>query len=273
MTIAKQRELRAKLAAYEFDLAIDMSDVGVSRPLLYLSNAPFLYGFRPGEFSWLSAGFEVSTRDFANGLECVPHTTKMMGFVEWLGVLLKSHFKAERRNDLSRDLLKKYRISETEHFVMLHTGARIVFSRWPNYDKLAQLVLKRTQLKVVMLTDDPELRDRLPKELAVSDRFLLFESQPSFDDFDALVSFCSAFVGNDSGPKHLAALRGANVVSIHLARNNWNEWGQETGSIISRRVPCSGCSIHHDPEECAKGFPCITNISPEEVYGALSEFF
>jgi ADP-heptose:LPS heptosyltransferase len=88
------------------------------------------------------------------------------------------------------------------------------------------------------------------------------------------VSFCSVFVGNDSGPKHLAALRGANVVSIHLARNNWNEWGQENnGYIVSRRVPCAGCSIHHDPEECGKGFPCITNISAEEVYGAISEFF
>jgi hypothetical protein len=38
-------------------------------------------------------------------------------------------------------------------------------------------------------------------------------------------------------------------------RNNWSEWGQEnTGNIVSRRVPCGGCSIHHDEEECGKNF-------------------
>jgi hypothetical protein len=55
-----------------------------------------------------------------------------------------------------------------------------------------------------------------------------------------------------------------------MARNNWNEWGQENGYIISRRVPCSGCSIHHDSEECAKQFACIVNILPEEVLGAVT---
>ena len=92
-----------------------------------------------------------------------------------------------------------------------------------------------------------------------------------FDDFDALLSFCAVFVGNDSGPKHLAALRGSPVVSIHSSRINWNEWGQElTGSIISRKVPCAGCMIYHDEDECGKGFPCITRITPQEVFDAVA---
>jgi ADP-heptose:LPS heptosyltransferase len=91
-----------------------------------------------------------------------------------------------------------------------------------------------------------------------------------FDQFDALLSYCSLFVGNDSGPKHLASLRGAKVVSVHMARNNWNEWGQEnSGYIISRRVPCAGCLVWHNPEECGKDFACIRGIKPEEVMGAV----
>jgi ADP-heptose:LPS heptosyltransferase len=273
MPLSKQLELRKKLEPYKFDVAIDCSVSDVSRPLLLLSGAPFLYSFRPWEFPWLSAGFEGVTRDFANGLEQVPHTTKMMGLVEWLGVLMKSHSAVAPRTDLPRSILAKYGIGEADKFVVFHTGARIVFSRWPHYDMLSSMVLERTRLKVIMLTDDPAMRARLPAELTRSDRFQLLDKRLSFDDFDALVTFCSAFVGNDSGPKHLASLRGANVVSIHLARNNWNEWGQENkGYIVSRKVPCAGCSIHHDGEECGKGFPCITNISADEVYGAIANF-
>jgi ADP-heptose:LPS heptosyltransferase/tetratricopeptide (TPR) repeat protein len=274
MPLTKQHELRKKLEPYKFDMAIDMSDSGGSRPLLFLSGAPFLYGFRYFEFPWLSAAFEGGTHDFANGLERVPHTNKLLGLIEWLGVLMKSHATVVPRTDLPRSILAKFGIAATDKFVVFHTGARIAFSRWPYYDTLSGMVLQNTTLKVVMMTDDPAMRARLPAALTKSDRFQLLDQHLSFDEFDALASFCSVLVGNDSGPKHLAALRGANVVSIHLARNNWNEWGQEnSGYIVSRKVPCAGCSIHHDPEECGKGFPCITNISAEEVYGAISEFF
>ena len=59
-----------------------------------------------------------------------------------------------------------------------------------------------------------------------SDRLRVIAGQIPFAHFDALLAL-RVFVGNDSGPKHLAALRGAPVVSLHMARLNWSEWGQE----------------------------------------------
>ena len=121
-------------------------------------------------------------------------------------------------------------------------------------------------------TDDKAMRGALPSELSSSDRFQLIDGRLEFDQFDALVSFCTLFVGNDSGPKHLASLRGAPVVSIHMARNNWNEWGQENGGyILSRKLPCAGCQISYDPEECGRDFVCIRNIKPEEVMQAVRQ--
>jgi ADP-heptose:LPS heptosyltransferase len=139
--------------------------------------------------------------------------------------------------------------------------------RWPDYEKLAAMILDQTDLKVVMMSDDPLVRSELPPELAASDRFCLLDQRLPFDDFDTLLSFCAVFVGNDSGPSHLASLRGANVVNVFLARHNWSEWGHENrGYIITRRVPCAGCNVERDPEECGKGYACIVNISPEEVF-------
>ena len=70
----------------------------------------------------------------------------------------------------------------------------------------------------------------------------------------------------------MASLRGAPVVSIHSSRINWSEWGQEqTGVIISRKVPCAGCTIYHDPEDCGKDYACM-NIGLEDVYAAVRRY-
>jgi ADP-heptose:LPS heptosyltransferase len=271
MPLEVQQALREKLQAYTFDMAIDLSENSSSRPLLLLSGAPFLFGFRSGEVPSLNVEIEGNTHDRMDGHEVVPHTNKLVGLIEWLGAMLRSETNLAPRTDLGRDRLASFGIAEGERFVVLHDGARLQFSRWPYYRDLAAIILRETDCKLVMLTDDPGARASLPAELAESPRFRLVDERLAFDDFDALLSFCDVFVGNDSGPKHLASLRGTKVVSIHMARNNWNEWGQENGGfIVSRKVPCTGCLVWHDPEECGKDFVCITAIKPEEVYQAVS---
>ena len=63
------------------------------------------------------------------------------------------------------------------------------------------------------------------------------------------------------------------VVSVHSSRHGWDEWGQEgPGVIISRKAPCAGCNVHHDPEECAQEFACLTKITVAEVFGQSEGF-
>jgi ADP-heptose:LPS heptosyltransferase/tetratricopeptide (TPR) repeat protein len=273
MPLEKQHELRRKLEPFKFDIAIDLTESDVTRPLLLLSGAPYLFGFKDDHSPWLSAFYEGYTRDPMNGLQEVPPTVRLMGVVEWLGAIITDHSQVIPRYDLERGRLAPYGLSATDRFAVLHTGARLKFSQWPHYDKLASMILDKTDLKIVMMSDNPLTRSKLAPELVASDRFQLLDKRLPFDDFDALLSFCTVFVGNDSGPSHLASLRGANVVNIYLNRHNWNEWGHENkGYIISRKVPCAGCNVHHDPEECGKDFACITNISPEEVFRTVMEF-
>jgi ADP-heptose:LPS heptosyltransferase/tetratricopeptide (TPR) repeat protein len=267
----RQAELRQKLEQYRFDLAIDLADSGMSRPLLLLSGARFLYGFYDREWPWLSAGFEGNSHDPKNDREIIPHSTKVLAFVERLGAMLNSKAQSVRRVDLTRNALASYGISEVDRFAVLHSGGRS-FARWPGYGELASRVLEQTDLKVLLLADDSAIRDKLTPDLRGSERFRLLEGRLPFDDLDALLSFCEVFVGNDSGPKHLAALRGAKVVSIHSSRLNWNEWGQEMGGlIISRKLPCAGCLLYfdYDAHECGKDVACVTSISVDEVFTAL----
>ena len=273
MPLDKQAELRERLAPYKFDLAIDLAQASVSRDLLRLSGAPFTYGVDGPGFGWLSAAFGLNTRDPINHLDRVPHSRKTLALIETLGAINRDSFQIIRREDLARDRLVAYGIAPEERYAVLHMGARVEFSRWPGFPELASLLLKESDLKIVMMTEDSAVRARLPETLMASPRFQLLDQRLTFDDFDAFISFATVVVGNDSGPKHLAALRGTNVVTLHTARINWMEWGQEeVGTIISRRVPCAGCAIFHDAEECGKDFSCIRDIRPQEVFDAVSRY-
>jgi ADP-heptose:LPS heptosyltransferase len=272
LSLVEQQNIREKCASHHFDLAIDLSQSFMGREVLTLTGARLLYGFRQSQWGRLSASYEDAFFDPKNRREIATHSKRIMNLIERLGTLSRATSKIIRRNDLTRDRLLPYGLSEHERFVVLHTGARIVWSRWSHYLELASRILQDTELKVVLFTEDRELRHNLPSDLAGSDRLIILDKHLPFDDFDAFHSFCSLYVGNDSGPKHLASLRGVSVISIHSARVNWNEWGQElTGVVISRKVPCAGCHIYHDPDECGKDFACM-NISVQDVYDAVRRY-
>jgi ADP-heptose:LPS heptosyltransferase len=263
MTLEDQAALRARLTACDFDLAIDLSYNPPARPLLLLSGARFLYGCRERDFSYLDLGFEAPSHDPINGSECVPASAKILAMVEWLGIAMGAPPAAVEPTAQSRDRLTPLGLAG-RRYAVLHAGARLAFSRWPYFRELAALIVEHTDLDVVLIGDEAAGPCQHAGRVRVLDEAL------DFGVFDALVSFCAVLVGNDSGPKHLAALRGVPVVGIHCARNNWNEWGQATGGvIISRRVPCAGCQIHYEEEECGKDFACMTHIRPAEVYEAM----
>ena len=269
MALGGQVELRDLLGRRAFDLAIDLADNSPSRLLTPLSGAPYLVGMRAGDYPFLDLGFDATARDPVDGSENIPATNKALALVEWLGVAMKSYGETLRREDLSPSLLERFGL-RPGGYAVLHTGARLRFSRWPHYADLAALLLARTSLDLVVVSDDPAFGLSLDPGLRADPRLRLIEERLPFDTFDALLSYCAVFVGNDSGPKHLASLRGVEVVSLHCARNNWNEWGQEnTGLILSRRVPCAGCQISDAPEECGKDIACLSLIRPEEVFAAV----
>jgi ADP-heptose:LPS heptosyltransferase len=271
MAADEQRQLREKLAPYQFDLAIDLSENVWSRPLLLLSGAPFLVGFRSGNVA-LDVEVEGFTHDRFDNHEVVPHTNKLLGLVEWLAAMLRSEPNLLPHPDPDGRLLALFGLEPDDRYVVLHDGARLRFSQWPYYRELAELLLAIPDLRVIWITDDDTIRGQLPPRLTDDPCFTLVDQRPPFEAFDILLARCAVFIGNDSGPKHLASLRGAKVVSIHMARNNWNEWGQENGGLIlSRKVPCAGCLIHHDPEECGKDFACIRRITPDEVFAAVQQ--
>ena len=266
-----QEALIDRLKPYKFDVAIDFVVNGTSKRLVAMTGAPVTMGF--GNDDSKTFAMDIVTNDPLSNNDITHHSVRMMMLVKSLELWMKSDTRIVRREDLRREDLAAFGIAPNERYVLIHSGSRITFTRWQHYVALAKQVIAELGVKVVFMADDDSVRDQFAEEEGAGRLIYLARKLP-FDQFDALISFASVFVGNDSGPKHLAALRGAPVVSLHSSRISWIEWGQEqTGVVISRQVPCAGCGLHHDPEECAQDVACMKYIRLAEVFREVRALF
>jgi ADP-heptose:LPS heptosyltransferase len=264
MDFDAQEALIERLKPYKFDVAIDFVVNGTSKRLVAMTGATVTMGF--GNDDSKTYAMDIVTNDPLSNNDIAHHSVRMMMLVKSLELWMRSDARIVQREDLTRETLTEFGVAPDERYVLIHSGSRITFTRWQHYVELAKKIIAELGLKVVFMADDESMRPRFAEEEAAGRLVYLARKLP-FDQFDSLISFASVFVGNDSGPKHLAALRGTPVVSLHSSRISWIEWGQEqTGVIISRQVPCAGCGLHHDPEECAQDVACMKYIKIEEVF-------
>lgn len=265
-----QKRLHDVLSARNYDLAIDLSPGPLTRPLLKLAGARYTAGFRPEEFPWLDIGLDLRVRDHGTRLEGVSHARAPAALVEAIAVAALGQPMNLPRIPLEPDFREKLGLTDGQRYAVFHGGARTLSRKWPlaNYLAVARRIIQEHSIPVVLLLDHPSELVEEPADMLGGLKVLRW--QPTFNEFDGLLSNCAVFLGNDSGPKHLAALRGAPVVSIHMGAVPWREWGQDgVGTVIARHVPCFGCGIELI-EECGKGLPCLSGISPDEVTAAIT---
>lgn len=262
--------LRTLFSGGDYDLAIDLCTNDETRPLLLLTGATYLVGFNADRFTFLDYGIGLRSRDKVNQLEKLSHAASVMTLVEALAVAVTPTRPPVPRKAGSDEVLARFGL-EPRGYVAMHTGARHAINRWPSeyFVELAERVAAETDHKVVIFSDDETDRERLAPEARERVQFL-----PALDtdSFDAILANARLVVGNDSGPKHLAATRGVPTVSIHVARLNWNEWGQDSeGMILSKRVPCTGCGLN-DLQLCGRDAVCVRAIRVDEVMAAARRY-
>jgi len=81
----------------------------------------------------------------------------------------------------------------------------------------------------------------------------------------SVMSRCATFIGNDSGPTHLAAMVGIPCVAIFSARNAPGQWTPlgDHHVVLEDRPECAGCMLDDCFDERNK---CLTRIAASQVY-------
>jgi hypothetical protein len=82
-----------------------------------------------------------------------------------------------------------------------------------------------------------------------------------------LLAACVLYIGNDSGPKHIAAAVGVPTIGIHSGVVDAAEWGPigRRAVALQRDMTCSPCYLA-SAADCPRDLACLRFLEPASVY-------
>ncbi|MBG9388178.1 glycosyltransferase family 9 protein [Caenimonas aquaedulcis] len=270
--------LRARLVARQFDLAADLRKHPDTRHLLQCTGAVWLAGFdHRGEFPWLDIALEwegdLATRNKHSHVS--EDLVNLVSAITNAGEVDRSLMPREASlGPLPANVPEEiYR----RPVVCIHPAAGSPMRQWPaaHFSRLVDLLVRALPVNVV-LVGGPDEVDLAGEVLAgVTDRKRVWSlvGKTKLSEMPAVLQRCALFIGNNSGPQHLAAALGVPTVAIHSAVIDSREWGPiGTRAIALRRdMHCGPCYLA-TPGDCFRGLACLTQITPRSVFERCREF-
>lgn len=159
----------------------------------------------------------------------------------------------------------------TRPLLVLHPGARHWFKRWPpdRFSRIAEWWARERGGGVVLTgtSDESSLLQSVMSGLTPGLPVVVLQQSVPF--LHALLCRSDLFIGNDSGPLHLARSAGAPSIAL-FGSTSPDVWGLlpgEKGETFYRPPDCSPC----DHSGCTLGRDnCLRRISVNEVQEAMS---
>lgn len=89
----------------------------------------------------------------------------------------------------------------------------------------------------------------------------------TLQDLPALLQSCALYVGNNSGPQHMAAALGIPTIGVHSGAVDATEWGPVGARAVAlqRRMLCSPCYLTK-AEDCVRNMACLKQLEPALVH-------
>ncbi len=153
--------------------------------------------------------------------------------------------------------------------IILNVGARWLTKRWPprQFAEVARraAIERGASLIAVGAPEDRPLVDELIAAIAPIPCLDLC-GQTSLPQLAALAAVCDVFLSNDTGPLHLAAATGTQVVGIYTCTNpkRTGPYGRNAITVQS----CVWCAPSY-VKTCER-LECMTEVSPDRVWPALA---
>lgn len=155
----------------------------------------------------------------------------------------------------------------------IHAGAGSDFRQWGavKFARLCRIILEKTDAGIVLFggKGEKEINEKILEGVGGSSRIVSVAGEQSLLEFCALVKGVDYFIGNNSGPKHIACMQGVPTLSID-GMSDENEWSAPGRAHLSVRkvMNCSPCP-YFLKEQCPKGGLCLARLSAGDVWRGL----
>ncbi len=275
------KALREQLAPYRFDIAVDLRKHLDTRDVLRHTPARFLAGYDyMGQFPFLDVALEWEgdknlqrkrshvTDDLINLVEAIG-TAAAVGRTR-LDVATSSEGPPDCLEDDARALFVK-------PVVAVHPGVGNAMRQWPaeHFASLIDLLVEKNAVNAVLIggPEEAELAVQVLDQIVHRDSVVSLVGKTPLRELPALLSACALYVGNNSGPKHIAAALGVPTIGIHSGVVDAIEWGPigKRAVAMRRNMTCSPCYLARQ-EDCPRNFACMRGLEPAIVQ-EVSEVF
>ena len=122
-------------------------------------------------------------------------------------------------------------------------------------------------IAVIGAPEEAEIADSVIEKVGHREAVKSLIGEVKLSELPALLATAALYVGNNSGPKHIAAALGVPTVGIHSGTVDAREWGPMgvNALAVRRDVHCSPCYLA-TIESCPRKLACLTELRPTEVY-------
>jgi O-antigen biosynthesis protein len=265
-------DLEPRLSSYHFDLAIDMRKYPDTRPLLRRTGARWLAGYdRGGLFPWLDIALEwegdeklIDKRSHIGDDLC-----RLVDAVALAAV--------RERKILQTPSLAVSSLPSSRRVVCIHPGVGTETRQWPAeyFALLIDLLITNHNVAVLLIggADEADIAEEVLQKANCRASVRSLVGATKISDLPALLSSAALYVGNNSGPKHIAAGLGVPTIGIHSGIVDAREWGPigPNAVAIRRDMTCSPCYLAKK-EQCPRGLACLTELQPTMVYEVCKQF-
>ena len=275
------QSLRERLAPYRFDIAVDLRKHLDTRDVLRYTPARFLAGYdHVGRFPFLDIALEWEgdrslhrkrshvTDDLINLAEAIG--TAGMAQRTRLDLAASSEGPPDFLQDDARALFDR-------PVVAIHPGVGNVMRQWPaeHFAALIDLLVERDAVNAVLIggAEEADLAAQVLEHVVHRDSVVSLVGTTPLRELPTLLAACALYVGNNSGPKHIAAALGVPTIGIHSGVVDATEWGPiGTRAVALRRnMSCSPCYLAR-LEDCPRNFACMRGLEPALVQEVAETF-
>ena len=266
--------LAGQLKPRRFDLAVDLRKHLSTRDVLRHTGARFLAGYDyMGQCPFLDIALEWDG-DKALHAKRGHVVDDLLALVAAIGAAAESDraLMSPGPEPIPLDQLPaRVRALFAKPVVAIHPGAGNTTKQWPeeHFSALIDLLVERNDVNILLVggADEVEIADSLMERGLRPNAVASMAGQTSLVVLPRLLATCVLYIGNDSGPKHIAAAMGLPTIGIHSGVVDATEWGPigERAVAVRRAMTCSPCYLAV-AADCPRALACLRGLEVTHVH-------
>ena len=255
----------------EYDLAIDLRHDTETRLLLNHVRARYRAGFVCNPQFPVQLDVAIPDLEMVSPLETPRHALHAEARLVTLVSAIISAFGGYKGCDAQTLIASRPIIHHFDHgpVVVLAPGTGNAIKQWgaARFARVASALHKEASCRFILIGGESDKADAALVAAALpSDQYVDAVGKLDIADVPLALAGADLFIGNDTGPTHMAALMGIPTVNIFSGIADINIWRAKGPNVITlyASVECAPCRLGK-LEDCSYGHICLKSISEDDV--------